>query len=296
MNDVRERIVALARSLFERGFASGSAGNLSARLSDGRLLVTPTNSCLGRLDPERLSVVGPDGALLSGDPPSKETPFHRAVYASRPDAGAVVHLHSPGAAAVACLADLNPEDVLPHLTPYYRMRIGRLPLVPYHPPGAPELAAAVGEAARHAHAMLLANHGPVVAGPDLETAVNAAEELEEAARLFLATAGRRIRLLSPSPRPELAVLVTFRLKAAHVAPFREAMMRQATASLEREPGCRRFDVCLDPEDERKVFLYELYDDDAAFEAHLRTDHFLGFDATVRDWIEDKRVERRRLAR
>ncbi len=303
--ELRGRVAALGRSLFERGYVSGSAGNLSARLPDG-FLVTPTNSCLGRLDPARIAKVDAAGKPLSGDPPSKETFLHLAVYRSRPDENAVVHLHSPHAAAVSCLADVDPADVLPPLTPYYVMRVGRLPLVPYHPPGHLDLARDVGEAAKGARAVLLANHGPVVAGPDLETAVNAAEELEESARLYLLLGSRPVRTLTPEQRgalarkggPEaglLAVLVSFRIKAPHVEAFRDAVVRQAANSLAREERCRRFDVAFDPKDPARVFLYELYDDDASFDAHLRTEHFLGFDRTVKDWIEEKRVERWRLA-
>jgi ribulose-5-phosphate 4-epimerase/fuculose-1-phosphate aldolase/quinol monooxygenase YgiN len=298
--ELRSRLAALGRSLFERGYVSGSAGNLSVRTADA-VLVTPTNSCLGRLDPARIAKVDLDGRPLAGDPPSKETFLHLAVYRSRPDDRAVVHLHSPNAAAVSCLADLDPADVLPALTPYYALRVGRLPLVPYFPPGHADLALATGEAAKRSRAVLLANHGPVVAGSDLDAAVNAAEELEESARLYLLLGGRPVRSLTPgqrsalsgapAPGPALAVLVSFRAKADRAAAFREAVLRQAANSLAREAACRRFDVCLDPKDPSRVFLYEIYDDDASFETHLRTEHFLAFDRTVKDWIEEKRVER-----
>jgi 3-dehydro-4-phosphotetronate decarboxylase len=202
---LRDRICELGRSLFERGLTAGSSGNLSARLDDG-LLLTPTNSSLGRLDPARLSRLDAEGRSISGDPPSKEAFLHRALYLARPGAGAVVHLHSTHAAAVSCLAGLDPADALPPLTPYFVMKIGRLPLVPYHRPGDPRLGEAVrGLAGRHA-AVLLANHGPVVSGASLEDAVNAAEELEETAKLFLLLRGLPIRPLGKDELEELRVV------------------------------------------------------------------------------------------
>ena len=193
--DARQRLVALGRSLHQRGLAPGTSGNLSVRLDDGYLL-TPTGASLGWLNPRRLSRLYLAGRPSGGDPPTKEAPLHLAVYDRRPDAGAVAHLHSTHAVAVACLAGLDPTDVLPPLTAYYVMRVGRLPLVPYHPPGAPELAGAVATLAADHHALLLANHGPVVAGRDLDEAVNAIEELEETARLHLLLEGRATRPLT----------------------------------------------------------------------------------------------------
>ncbi len=204
----RDRMCELGRSLFERGLTAGSSGNLSARLDDG-FLVTPTNSSLGRLDPARLSKLDPDGRPVSGDPPSKEAFLHRALYLARPRAGAVVHLHSTHAAAVSCLAGLDPSDALPPLTPYFVMKIGRLPLVAYHRPGDPRLGDVIrGLADRHA-AVLLANHGPVVSGASLDDAVNAAEELEETAKLFLLLRGQPVRVLTQEQLEELKV--TFKL-------------------------------------------------------------------------------------
>jgi ribulose-5-phosphate 4-epimerase/fuculose-1-phosphate aldolase len=192
---LRESLVRHGRSLYERGLSPGSSGNLSARLDDG-LLVTPTNSCLGRLDPEQISRVDGDGQPLSGDKPSKEALLHLVLYRERPAARGVVHLHSTHAVALSCLADVDPADVLPPITPYGVMKIGRLPLVPYHRPGDRTLAADVATRARDHRAVLLANHGPVVSGSDLDTAVAAAEELEETARLFFLLRGSATRLLS----------------------------------------------------------------------------------------------------
>lgn len=192
---LRERIVAVARSLFERGLTHGSTGNISARLADGRWLVTPTGSSFGTLEAGRISLLDDAGALLAGDPPSKEAMLHRAMYRERPRAGAVVHLHSTHSVAVSVLADVDPADVLPPLTAYYVMRVGTLPLVPYFPPGDAALAEAVAGCAGRHHAVLLANHGPVVAGRTLEAASDAVEELEATARLFLTLSGRACRCL-----------------------------------------------------------------------------------------------------
>lgn len=192
---LRERIAMHGRTIFERGYTCGSSGNISVRLPDG-ILVTPTNSCLGRLDPDRISKLDNNGNLLAGDKPSKEAFLHLAVYRSRATEQAVVHLHSTHSVAVSCLADVDTEDVLPPITAYYVMRVGRLPLVPYYAPGDIHLAEHVEDVARGARAMLLANHGPVVAGKDLDGAVNAIEELEETAKLFLLLQDRQTRFLT----------------------------------------------------------------------------------------------------
>ncbi|MCB1743193.1 MAG: aldolase [Gammaproteobacteria bacterium] len=193
----REQICRFGESLFARGLSFGSSGNISVRLEDGGWLMTPTNASLGALDPARLSRLDPGGELLSGDRPTKESFLHRTMYRQRPQSGAVVHLHSTHSVAVSCLADVDPADVLPPITAYYVMRVGRLPLVPYHPPGDEALAGAVGALAGEHHAVLLANHGPVVAGTSLADAVYATEELEETARLFLLLRGQAIRCLTP---------------------------------------------------------------------------------------------------
>lgn len=184
-SDLRHLLAALGASLFTRGYSVGTAGNISVRLSDG-FLMTPTNSSLGRLDPARISRLDTHFNHVAGDKPSKEVFLHRAILETRPDAGAVVHLHSTAATAVSCLTGLDATNPIPPLTPYFVMRVGRtLPVIPYYRPGDPAMEPAIRAAARTARAMLLANHGPVIAGATLTDAVNAAEELEEAAKLFL---------------------------------------------------------------------------------------------------------------
>ena len=183
-NAERDSICRLAKSLFDRGLTIGSSGNFSVRLDDGWLM-TPTGSSMGNLDPNEISKLDLSGNLISGNNPTKESFLHIAMYDERPDSRAVVHLHSTHSVAVSCLADIDKENVLPPITAYYVMKIGKLPLVPYFPPGDINLAKAVKEMASNHHAVLLANHGPVVAGKTLEDAVYAIEELEETARLFL---------------------------------------------------------------------------------------------------------------
>ncbi|MFU8872745.1 3-oxo-tetronate 4-phosphate decarboxylase [Micromonospora sp. SL4-19] len=200
--DPRQQIVALGASLFARRLTFGRTGNISVR-DDGQILLTPTGASLGALDPQHLSVIDLAGEHVAGPAPSKEAFLHAAVYHSRPSAAAVIHLHSTYSVAVSCLADLDPSDVLPPLTAYYVMRVGRLPLLPYHAPGDVGLRALAEDVARDHHAFLLANHGPVVAGADLATAADAVEELEETARLFLLLAGHRTRPLTPQQVEEL---------------------------------------------------------------------------------------------
>jgi ribulose-5-phosphate 4-epimerase/fuculose-1-phosphate aldolase len=199
---MRERIVEIGRSLYDRGLAHGSAGNISVRTADGWLM-TPTNSCLGRLDPARISKLEASGKLVSGDQPSKETFLHLAMYRERPASSAIVHLHSVHAVAVSCIADVHPDDVLLPITAYAVMQVGRLALVPYHPPGDEMLAEAVRKVAGRHHAVLLANHGPVVAGTSLDAAVNAIEELEQTARLMLLLRGQPVRLLTAEQVAEI---------------------------------------------------------------------------------------------
>lgn len=193
---VRERLCMWGRSLFERGLSSGSSGNMSVRVADG-YLVTPTNSCLGLLDPARLSKLDLVGAYVSGDRPSKEVPMHLAFYKGRPEAGAVVHLHSSYATAWSCLSDIDPENTLPPLTPYVLMRAGKVPLVPYFEPGSPRAESILKPFVANHSAVLLANHGPVVAAANLDAAVFAAEEIEEAAKVALFCSNIATQTLAP---------------------------------------------------------------------------------------------------
>ncbi|MEO5861310.1 MAG: 3-oxo-tetronate 4-phosphate decarboxylase [Burkholderiales bacterium] len=199
---LREQICLLGKSLFDRGYTHGSTGNISAKTEDGWLL-TPTNSCLGRLDPAYLSKMSWDGKLLAGDAPSKESFLHLAMYEERRSFRAVVHLHGSDSVAVSLLGSIDGADCLPPLTAYYIMRIGYLPLVPYFKPGDLALADAVREAAKKHHALLLANHGPVVAGTCLSAAADAAEELEQTAKIFLNLRHEKLRTLSSEQVDEL---------------------------------------------------------------------------------------------
>ena len=201
-NAWRERIARFGRSLFERRLTMGSSGNISVRLDDGWLM-TPTGSSLGDLDPARISRLDGQGRHTGGDRPTKETFLHQGMYRMRDDARAVVHLHSTHSVAVSCLDGIDPADVIPPLTAYYVMRVGTLPLVPYFPPGDQALGPAVEALAGRHHAVLLANHGAVVAGRSLEDAVYAMEELEETARLYLLLHDRPIHPLTPEQVAEL---------------------------------------------------------------------------------------------
>lgn len=196
---LRETICAMARSIFDRGLTGGASGNISARLSDGRLLVTPTGSSLGTLDPGRLSLLDMQGRLISGDAPTKEMPLHSAFYETRgAKSGAIVHLHSTHSVALSMLPETDPDNVLPPLTPYSVMRLGKVKLLPYFRPGDAAIGEAIRGLAGKRSAVLLANHGPVVAAKDLEAALYAMEELEETARLALLTRGRSPRMLTPA--------------------------------------------------------------------------------------------------
>lgn len=193
---LRDEICHVGASLFDRGLTFGSTGNISARLPDGGWLMTPTNASLGSLEPERLSRFDASGRFVDGDKPTKESFLHFCMYGQRSAAGAVVHLHSTHSVAVSILADVDPADVLPPLTAYFVMRVGRLPLVPYFAPGDEALARAVEKLAGKHHAVLLANHGPVVAGSSLANAQFATEELEETAKLFLMLRSMPVRPLT----------------------------------------------------------------------------------------------------
>ncbi len=200
---LRDEIARFAASLFDRGLTFGSSGNISVRLDDGWLM-TQTGASFGDLDPARISRLDGSGNHLDGDPPTKESFLHVAMYEERPGAGAVVHLHATHSVAVSCLADIDPADVLPPITTYYAIKVGTLPLIPYYPPGDMDLAKAVREMASKHHAVLLANHGPVVAGKSLADAVYASEELEETAKLFLMLQGMKTRFLTAEQVADLA--------------------------------------------------------------------------------------------
>jgi len=200
---LREQLCRCGESLFRRGLTFGSSGNLSVALPDGGWLMTPTNASLGDLDPAGLSKLDAGGRLVAGDKPTKEAFLHRVFYARRPTCEAVVHLHSTHSVAVSCLCGLDTADCLPPITAYYVMRVGKLPLVPYHPPGDESLAIAVEALAATHQAVLLANHGPVVGGTSLQAAMDATEELEETAKLFLMLRGSAIRPLTPDEVADL---------------------------------------------------------------------------------------------
>ena len=200
---IREDICRFGRSLFERGLTPGSSGNISVKLADGGWLVTPTNASLGFLDPAKLSRLGPDGRLVSGDTPTKEVPLHTSLYQTRGSAGAIVHLHSTHSVALSMLPEIDPRAALPPMTPYYLMKCGQTALLPYYRPGDPAVADAIKGLAGKYSSVLLANHGPVVSGETLEAAVFAMEELEETAKLYLLLRGLNPRYLSPQQVADL---------------------------------------------------------------------------------------------
>jgi ribulose-5-phosphate 4-epimerase/fuculose-1-phosphate aldolase len=203
---LREEICRFGRSLFERGLTPGSSGNISVRCEDGGWLVTPTNASLGSLDPARISRLGADNRLLSGDPPTKEIPLHAALYETRSASRAIVHLHSTHSVALSMLPEIDPRAALPPMTPYYLMKCGLTALLPYYRPGDPAVADAIKGLAGKYSSVLLANHGPVVAGDTLEAAVFAMEELEETAKLYLLLRGLNPRYLTPAQIADLAAV------------------------------------------------------------------------------------------
>ncbi len=185
---LREQICSFSKSIFDRGLTNGSSANISARLTNGCLLVTPTGSSFGDLDPAKLSLLDKKGSLLSGDAPTKELPLHSAFYETRSSkTGAVVHLHSTYSVALSMLPDIDPDNMLPPITPYSVMRLGKVKLLPYFMPGDPAMGDAIRDLEGKRSTVILANHGPVVAGKDLCSAVYAIEELEETAKLILLT-------------------------------------------------------------------------------------------------------------
>ena len=202
---LREQICMLAKSMFDRGLTGGSTGNISARTNDGGLLVSPTGTSFGRLDPARLSHFDAAGKFIDGDAPTKEMPLHSAFYDTHSTAGAVVHLHSCHAVALSMMPDIDPDNFLPPLTPYAIMKLGKVALLPFFRPGDPLMGEAVRSLAGKRSAVMLANHGPVVAGKDVEAACNAIEELEDTARLALLMRGVNARMLNNA---QIADIVT----------------------------------------------------------------------------------------
>ncbi len=200
----REEMTHLCRSLFTRGFSVGTAGNVSVQVEDG-LLMSPTNTRLNELEPDRIAKIDHDGQHISGDKPSKEQFLHQAFYQTRASCGAVVHLHSTWATALSCASDTDPEDCIPAITPYVVMRVGRVKMVPYVKPGDKRAGELIHQLNGQCAAVLLANHGPVVSGRDLRSAVNAAEELEETAKLVMALKDRPVRHLTADQLEELNV-------------------------------------------------------------------------------------------
>lgn len=192
---LREQICLLAKSMFDRGLTGGSTGNISARTEDGGLLVSPTGTSFGRLDPATLSRFDADGVQISGKAPTKEMPLHEAFYQTRSTAGAVVHLHSCHSVALSMMPDIDADNFLPPLTPYGIMKLGKVKLLPFFLPGDPAMGEAVRGLAGKRSAVMLANHGPVVAGKDVQAACNAIEELEDTARLAMMTRGLGPRFL-----------------------------------------------------------------------------------------------------
>lgn len=199
----REEMVELGASFFQRGYATGSAGNLSMKLADGTLLATPTGSCLGALNAERLSKISLEGEWISGDKPSKEISFHCAIYRNNPVGEAIVHLHCHYMTAFSCLQGLDSANAIKPFTPYVVMRVGDVPVVPYYRPGDGRLGEALAKLAPYYSAFLLANHGPVVVGGSLREAADNMEELEETARLIFTLGERSIRYLNDDEIAEL---------------------------------------------------------------------------------------------
>ena len=212
---LREDICRFGRSLFERGLTPGSSGNISVRLDDGGWLVTPTNASLGFLDPARISRLDASNRLIGGDAPTKEIPLHAALYETRGSARAIVHLHSTHSVAVSMLPEIDPRAALPPMTPYYLMRCGATALLPYYRPGDAAVADAIKGLAGQYTSVLLANHGPVIAGETLEAAVFAAEELEETAKLYLLLRGMNPRHLSPQQVADLVKTFGLKLPDTH---------------------------------------------------------------------------------
>lgn len=193
---LRQEMCDLSRSLYERGYTHGSTGNISARTEDGGLLVSPTGTSFGRLDPDRLSRFDAAGNHIDGDKPTKEMPLHMAFYDTRAEAGAVVHLHSSNTVALSMMPGVDPDNFLPPITPYPIMLLGKVKLLPFFLPGDEAMGEAVRALDGKRAAVMLANHGPVVSGKTVAAACNAIEEMEETAKLALMTRGHDIQMLT----------------------------------------------------------------------------------------------------
>lgn len=203
MIDAKQELCQTAQNFYDRGYAFGSTGNLSIRDSDG-IWITPTGKPLSGLNSDSLAYVALDGSALSGNKPSKELPFHLGIYRRRPEARAIVHLHSTYSVALSCLSELSEERILPALTPYFFMRVAPLGIVPYFRPGSPELAQAIEEKSAGHNCLLLRNHGLITIGSDWNEAVDRAEELEETAKLYFLLRGCSFRELTQADVDDLA--------------------------------------------------------------------------------------------
>jgi len=192
---LRDEMASLARSLFERGLTAGSTGNLSARLDDGGFLMTPTNASFGFLDPKTLSRLDSAGQWISGEKPTKEAFLHLAMYRANHRTQSVSHLHSTYSVCLSCLEDIDDADMIPAFTPYLLMRVGKVARAPYFAPGDEELGPEIEKLAARYNGVIIANHGPVVAGKSLRDAVFSIEELEESAKLAFLLAEQKARLL-----------------------------------------------------------------------------------------------------
>ncbi|WP_131106812.1 aldolase [Pseudomonas sp. Sample_10] len=189
---LREEICTVGKSLYQRGYTVGSAGNISARLEDG-WLITPTDACLGRLKPEEIAKVSKDGTWVSGNKPSKTLELHRQVYDRNPEVNGVVHTHSTSLVALTLAGVWNKDDILPPLTPYQIMKVGHIPLIAYQRPGSPDVAAQVAQLANDVRGVMLERLGPVVWESSVSKASFALEELEETAKLWM--------MSNPKPAP-----------------------------------------------------------------------------------------------
>lgn len=202
-NALRREMVVLGASLYDRGYIAGSAGNMSVRINESEILMTPSGSCLGRLDEKTLSKVKLDGTLVDGKKPTKEIFFHLALYRNDPECSAIVHLHSTWTTLLSSLADLDRGCPIRPFTPYYVMKIGQLQVISYYPPGDKRLADDMVAWAGKRKAFLLQNHGAVLLHKTLEGAADMAEELEETAKIACQSGEMNIRYLTDDEIQEL---------------------------------------------------------------------------------------------